>query len=1072
MFNITNQIIANGCSRHNSLSLGEEYYNEGAVRDLEFISSFNAFRGYVRGGNNYRITIVFNEQGSLKDYICSCPDYQNYPSHFCKHLVAGLLAIKNIKSFNPELRNAQEVTENLFHHFASKTEEGFRQVLDLEVVLNYQEIDDSNEKPYLEFKIGFEKLYVVKNVKRLVEAMQTGKNLVFGKNFTFYPLQNGFKPDDNFIIEMLKDIYDIDEYKISSYEDKKGSLFSGKKVYLSDSFLEKFIDLREDNLIVNINGINYDQMPIIDADLPINFQIEKEQDRLRIQSDILSNILALTTKGSYFFYAGKLYRPSKKQIANIMPLYRSFKKSISNSLLILPEYKEKFISEILPELEKAGDVDVSPNLEEEIVKIPFNSSIYLDIDEGTLWAEIKFIYGKWEINPFSNNTIPTEGFILVRDMEKEKRIMALLERTNFRVSNLKIYLDDEDKIFEFLTEIIPELRESANVYYSSEVNALKMIHKPVFTGQVSLNNNIGMLDFSFKLEGIEREELYDILAAYKEKKKYYRLRDGSFMLLQEENFGEVSDIVNLLGLKKKDLLQEVQQIPKYRAMYFDGLMEKQELGFLNVNNSFRELTKNIKNPEDLDFPFPKEVEGLLRDYQKKGYKWLKTLAHYGFGGILADDMGLGKTLQSITYILSEQKENTEPVLVIVPTSLLYNWQMELEQFAPSMKTRIISGSRNERRELLDNLEEVDLVITSYPLVQRDIEEYLNYNFSYCIIDEAQYIKNPHSQRAKAVKMIKAKNYLALTGTPIENSLIELWSIFDFIMPGYLPAYTEFTRKYLNPIEKEGDAKATNDLAKLVRPFILRRVKEDVLKELPAKIENKMISELTLEQKKIYLAYLEKISKEITDDLKEKGLAKSRIKILAGLTRLRQICCHPGLFLDNYTGDSGKLEQLKEVLQEIIGQGHRVLIFSQFTSMLAIISEMLDRENYKYLYIDGSVKAMERMVRVSAFNEGEGDIFLISLKAGGTGLNLTGADVVIHFDPWWNPAVEDQASDRAHRFGQEKVVQVLKFIAKGTIEEKIYKLQLKKKELIDKLIEPGETMLSSLSEQEIYDLLEI
>ena len=1072
MFNITNQIIANGCYRSNSLSLGEEYYDEGAVRDLEFISSFNAFRGYVRGSNNYRVTIVFDENNNLKDFICSCPDYKNYPSYFCKHLVAGLLAIKNIKSFNPELRNAQVVTEKLFKHFANKNEEGFKKTLDLEVVFNYYEDDYDNEKPYLELKIGLDKLYVVKNIKRLLETFKTGKKLVFGKNFTLYPDQHNFKPEDKLIIEMLNDIYDVDEYKVSDYEDKRGSLFSGKQVILPDSFVEEFLKIREKNLNLNINGVEYKNVLLVNEDLPIEFKIKKEEDKLRVESSILAEILALTTKGSSFFYAGVIYKPSELQIENILPLYKSFKQSLSQSLLILEDYKQKFISEILPELEKAGTVELSTNLEKEIIKLPFESDISLNMDIETLWVEVKFTYGKWKINPFSNEALLTDGFILVRNIAQERKIMSLLERTNFRVSNLKIYLDDEDKIFEFLTEILPELKKISKIHSTDQIDILNMIQKPEFTGKVDLNEEMGMLDFSFKLEGIEKEELHSVFSAYKEKKKYYRLQDGTFMNLEEKEFAEIYDLVKLLGLKKKDLLKDVQQIPKYRAIYLESLIEKQELNFSNINNAFKELTKNIKNPEELHFSYPEEVENILRAYQKTGYKWLKNLAHYGFGGILADDMGLGKTLQSITYILSEKNKYKEPVLVVVPTSLLYNWQMELDQFAPSIKTKIISGSKEERGELLKNLEDVDIVITSYPLVQRDIEEYLNYCFSYCIIDEAQYIKNPQSQRSKAVKMIKAKNYLALTGTPIENSLTELWSIFDFIMPGYLPHYTEFTRRFSNPIEKEGNDKAANHLARLVRPFILRRIKGDVLKELPAKIENKMISELTIDQKKVYLAYLEKISREITDDLQEKGLAKSRIKILAGLTRLRQICCHPGLFLENYTGESGKLEQLKEVLREIVAQGHRVLIFSQFTSMLAIISKMLEKENYEYLYIDGSVKAEERMRRVSAFNKGEGDMFLISLKAGGTGLNLTGADIVIHFDPWWNPAVEDQASDRAHRFGQEKVVQVLKFIAKGTIEEKIYKLQLKKKELIDKLIEPGETMLNTLSEEEIYDLLEM
>ena len=446
---------------------------------------------------------------------------------------------------------------------------------------------------------------------------------------------------------------------------------------------------------------------------------------------------------------------------------------------------------------------------------------------------------------------------------------------------------------------------------------------------------------------------------------------------------------------------------------------------------------------------------------------MKTLSNYGFGGILADEMGLGKTIQMIAFLLSEKKEKgQEPSLVIVPTSLVYNWEDEVKRFAPSLKTLVVVGTKEERNNLIDDVEDYDLVITSYPLVRKDVEEYRAFTFRHCILDEAQHIKNHGSLNAKSVKNINAKKYFALTGTPMENSLSELWSIFDFLMPGYLLSHGKFSEKFEKPIARDHDNAKLKDLNNHIKPFILRRLKKEVLKELPDKIEQKIVVEMTTEQKKLYLAYLQAIKGELDDEISTKGYNKSHIMILAGLTRLRQLCCHPSVFVEGYKGGSGKLDSLEEIVSEAIEGGHRILIFSQFTTMLGRIRELLESKKIHCLYLDGSTPVLERGELVRDFNRGVGDVFLISLKAGGTGLNLTSADMVIHFDPWWNPAVEDQATDRAHRIGQENTVQVIKLITKGTIEEKIFQLQEKKKEMIDKVITEGETLISKLSEDEI------
>jgi SNF2 family DNA or RNA helicase len=523
-----------------------------------------------------------------------------------------------------------------------------------------------------------------------------------------------------------------------------------------------------------------------------------------------------------------------------------------------------------------------------------------------------------------------------------------------------------------------------------------------------------MLEFSFGMEGIDPRELPGIFRALREKKKYYQLKNGSFLKLDSKEMDKVADFLDYLELDKTDFQQDFVAIPKYRAVYLDQKIRDSQIHFLERNSAFKELVQNIREPEDMDFPLPAGIRGTLREYQKFGYKWLKTLSRYGLGGILADDMGLGKTLQVITLILSDRLEKgPHPSLVVVSTSLVYNWCAEVEKFAPQLRTVAISGSKAERARMMEEIGASDLVVTSYPLIRRDIEEYKKLKFRYCILDEAQHIKNPGSVNARSVKEIKAERRFALTGTPMENSLTEL----------------------------------------------------------PKKIENRMVAELTEEQKKVYLAYLQRIRSEIEREIAESGFERSQIRILAGLTRLRQICCHPSLFLEDYRGESGKMQLLEEIVLDSIESGHRMLLFSQFTGMLHMIENWLKSEKIDYMYLDGSTPGEDRGRMVKNFNEGQGKVFLISLKAGGTGLNLTGADVVLHFDPWWNPSVEDQATDRAYRIGQKKAVHVIKLITKGTIEEKIFKLQEKKKELIDAVIHPGETLLTKMTQEEIRSLFE-
>lgn len=444
----------------------------------------------------------------------------------------------------------------------------------------------------------------------------------------------------------------------------------------------------------------------------------------------------------------------------------------------------------------------------------------------------------------------------------------------------------------------------------------------------------------------------------------------------------------------------------------------------------------MRNPENLDFPVPEPLAPVLRDYQQYGFQWLKTLAHYRFGGILADDMGLGKTLQSIAFLLSELpdiRQSGLPALIVAPASLTYNWLNELKKFTPEIKAVIADGTLTERGRILKNTAKADVIITSYPLLRRDVQLYAKKSFHTLILDEAQTIKNHTTQTAQAVMALQARHRFALTGTPVENALEDLWSIFGTVFPGLFPG-----KKAFHDLPRE-------TVAKRSRPFLLRRLKRDVLKELPEKIESVQACELLPEQKKLYVAYLARLKKEALKHLTEDGFGNNhRIKILAGLTRLRQLCCHPALFVDGYEGSSAKFEQLFEILEECRSSGKRVLVFSQFTEMLGLIGRELGYLGIPYFYLDGQTPVPQRVELCNKFNEGERELFLISLKAGGTGLNLTGADTVILYDLWWNPAVEQQAADRAHRIGQKNVVQIIRLVTQGTVEDKMYELQQKKK----------------------------
>ena len=574
---------------------------------------------------------------------------------------------------------------------------------------------------------------------------------------------------------------------------------------------------------------------------------------------------------------------------------------------------------------------------------------------------------------------------------------------------------------------------------------------PNITLDISQSRN-GYMSMKLDIDGVDSNEYREIFSSYKNNNRLYRMKNGAYLDLKDNDLEQAFKLIDILNIYNDF---DNMKIPNNKAIYLEKLIEDEDLSFVNGSKYVSNVVKKFDKVKSKNYEIPKDLNATLRDYQVSGFEFFKTLSDYQFGGILADEMGLGKTIQTIAFLLSNKDKKS---IVITPTALIYNWKNELEKFAPTLKVGLLHAAKSEREKILDNIDNYDVILTTYTTYKNDIDKYKNISFDYCIIDEAQNIKNPDAIITKAIKNVNAKVKFALTGTPIENNLMELWSIFDFIMPGYLYNKSKFKSIFVN------NDKNIIELKNLIKPFILRRTKKEVITELPDKIEQKIIIDLEKEHKRAYKGYVNLITRKIKENNQD------NITVFSYLTKLRQLCLSPELMVKNYQGKNSKLDVLINIIND--SSDEKILVFSQFTKVLEVIGKRLNEENISYSYLDGKTSAKDRVKLVEEFNTNNNKVFLISLKAGGTGLNLTSANIVVHFDPWWNPAVEDQASDRAHRIGQKNVVNVIKLIAKGTAEERVINLQETKKELIEDVINgnlDNSSTLKNLSKDDIIDL---
>lgn len=1086
---------------------GLGYYREGRVRDLTHDPVHDIWEARVRGTRTYYVRI---EEGSDEfSATCTCPAYERSLEP-CKHIAAVLLkiserarksasiieptkvngqALERKGSFQEDYearmkeiekeRNARQqehlrhLTNQFIRTFSSLSQdEGVRNSEISKAPIQTDWIIKTNS-PYfvnkefltIEMKTGLHRTYVVKKIREFLNAIKLHTQYPFTKKFTYDPTEQEFPQIDREIINLLLEALKYEEI----FEEMQPSYYRGQNFMDERAMIippmiadRLFAKLAERSIYFEIDRNQYQQIEFYETEPPLTIKLEKgEGEDFQLDLRNLADYNYLELYG-YIVRDNQFYKANPKQQVMLKELSMLLNSTEKHLLPISNEQIEPFISQVAPQIGKIGKLEISEKVSSKIVKFPLKAKVFVDWKDDVIQVSLEFHYGENKINPFESGEQRKDGPIIMRDADKEKSIMDIIESASLRFNGKMLYAAGEDEIFEFLYEILPLLEEEADVFVT---NAVKSLVMPVDDGPVTnidMDSSGNWLEVSFDMNGIEQGEVQNMLQSVVEKKNYYRLASGAFVSLQSEEFETIQSMFAQLSIKPHELRQEKLQLPIYRGIQLNEITGRKKGSQTRYGKSFRRLINSMKNPEELEFEITDTLQAELRDYQSYGFQWLKTLGKYRLGGILADDMGLGKTLQTIAYLLSEKEErqNDQPALVVAPASLVYNWKNEFQRFAPTMTTDVIIGTPQEREEKLKGSVTPDVWITSYPTLRQDIDFYRDREFSTLILDEAQAIKNHATKTAKAVREIGARTRFALSGTPIENSIDELWSIFQTIMPDFFPNLKTF--RQLEP-EKIGE---------MIRPFLLRRVKKDVLKELPDKIETVHYSDLTKPQKELYLAYLERIKQEARDSLQGEGFQKSRIKILAGLTRLRQLCCHPSLFLENYQGESGKLQQLLEIVHNAKENGRRMLIFSQFTGMLAMIRGELEKAGLSYFYLDGQTPPKERVEMVDRFNKGENEIFLVSLKAGNTGLNLTGADTVILYDLWWNPAVEEQAAGRAHRIGQKKVVQVIRLITQGTIEEKIYGLQQNKKELIDTVIQPGDQALSTITEEDIREILSI
>ena len=1045
-------------------------------------------RAYIKKNNYYPARIAISRD---RVYNMSCPVYGckgyygNYlgrdSAEICEHCLALLiLAVEEIEGrpwWDATDEQARRLIDNFWGRYRSSAvtvpEEEEQLRTPGRAVRLEPRLEDAEEGLELGFRIGAgEKLYVLKNPENLVEAVQEGLEFPLGSKSSLRFSSDYFGERDQKWYDLIRQaVLEKRHHEDRSYGRQKKL----QGIALYGALLDDFYDLALGSDVEYRSGTGAKKKLEISAELPrVALELVKDStEDGTFHGMILRGELPRIFDGVHARYcleSGRLCRIEGDSLRKLDPLI-SAADGDRLEMHIGRNFLTDFYYHIIPEL--AESVELSePDREELLQYLPPEVSFrfFLDAEDGTPICRPVADYGEKASFSLTDWLKDTHDYTDFRDQLQESAVLLRVQDyfpTGWSEDALAS-LPDEDSVYRVLTEGVDTLCRLGEVMSTARFDGMTV--RKSLRIQVGVSVESDLMDLKISSEDVTLAELAEILNSYKLKKKYHRLKNGDFVRM-DESIGELAALTDTLQLKKRDLLSGDISVPAYRALYLEQMLENTREIYTTRDRHYRQLIKDFNTVKDSDFEVPEELQQVLRGYQVYGYKWLRTLSACGFGGILADEMGLGKTLQIISVLLAEKLEGSIGTsLIVCPASLVYNWAEEFRRFAPEITVCPVEGSQAERRDIIEHCGRWDVVISSYDHLKRDVPLYEGKLFLYEVLDEAQFIKNQSTASAKAVKVIRSKHRFALTGTPIENRLSELWSIFDFLMPGFLYRYETFRSEMEKPIAKDGDEAASLRLKRMVSPFILRRLKTEVLKDLPEKVEEAHVVRFGDEQQKLYDAQVLRM-KNMLEEESDESFRKSKIQILAELTRIRQICCDPALLFQDYSGGSAKMEACMDLVRSAIEGEHRILLFSQFTSMLDLLKERLRQEEIPYYEITGATPKKERIRLVTDFNTGEVPLFLISLRAGGTGLNLTGADIVIHYDPWWNAAAQNQATDRAHRIGQQKPVTVFKLIAKDSIEEKIQQLQERKLNLADEIIGGEHTAFSELSREDLLNLIQ-
>ena len=1046
---------------------GKKLIQEAYVKDVKGKSIDGIYHIYGSVLNDdknwdYNTHIKINMKNSdIMGTNCSCETFKENSKHIknyvCKHISATndvfySLVKKKMQKNKLKSNNKPKLVKEKNEEHKGKE----KRFLSLDINIKHM-VKEGITLFNCEFRIGAGNLNLILDLKDFLYKNSLKKPLKFNDVFTYNPLKDEFLDEDKRVLQF-----------VASHKD----MISGRYLRLKQNNLKDFLKLIDEKKKINFNfnSINY-EVKVKKENVPVALTLKEGKEGFVLSHHKKFPVL-LNNLGDVMFFDRNLYLPRKRQLEYYIPIHKLFlknntityKKSLESLRNLLEELKNISKNIVLDENVRA--------FKEKLMKTTFN----LYKTEGKIYCNVKIDYCGYIIDLIRDE----KDNSFLRDLKSEKYIEFQLERFKFikREEDL-CFIGNEEEMYELFSKGIKRLKEFGEVLLSEELKEFKVLDSSLISSELIELSNFYKLKFDFG--DFELKELRESIEAMKKGDRFYRTKK---VYLDLEDPG----IVNFLNLLEDLGLENIKDnevyIDKSKVLYIQEKLKDRNLSFIKGGNVLQEIVGKLLNKEFKRKLVPKALNAELRPYQKEGFKWINEITDLGFGGVLADDMGLGKTLQIIAFLLSQKKSKS---IVVVPTSVIYNWMDEFEKFAPSIRVGLVHGSKSKRDKVLrdfkrglgikieeENLKEksyekYDVLLTTYGTLKNDEKAYENLSFDYCIIDEAQNIKNPAAQATLSVKNIKSRCNIALTGTPIENNLMELWSIFDFVMPGYLFTKERFRERFIL------DESNLSELKSLITPFILRRLKEDVLSELPEKLEKKYLVEMKGKQKQLYSFYVKAIKNQLNENKSSEKSGRDKINLFAYLTKLREICLDPSLVVPDYTGESSKLTVVKEIVKDASESGKKILLFSQFTSVLKKIEEDFKKEDISYLYLDGGTSAKDRVERVKKFNEDSNiKVFLISLKAGGVGLNLTSASVVIHFDPWWNPAVEDQATDRAHRFGQENKVEVIKLVAKDTIEEKIVLMQEDKRELIQSLMD-GKTMdgkgLKRLTEEEISKLFE-